>query len=498
MPKRSLFPFIAAVLACVCFPAHTMAEESLSTLTQDITAFIKGPDGRFAPETAAHAQAILGAALMAEKKHDIKSQNESILAAGEALASARKLARDFKSRFRDVLALETAAMETAKSSPDPEFIVAGERLHALIQAFEHGDLNQAVKLADSAKTDFKAIMDKRLPALLNKTDAALVAAARNGAKRYAPITYAAGKKWLSSALSYSDGVSKQWPAHPRFGLKLAKAARELASRVKQWRKNAGSFESLLVQNRRIRMEIARALDMDVNMEDPTADVDASLILQRIGTLKAGLEREHLAHKADVTRLKEAQSRQIEARLTRLRDEMTRQQSEQVNELKEAFNIKLGRIKEAFHTKLEHETFERKRQSQLRKIFHKDEVKILANLDGSLLIRLAALRFASGSSAIKPKYFDLLSRIKKGLELYPDREISIEGHTDNKGDPRANQKLSLKRAEAVRDFLVASGVQGVKFKALGYGDAFPIASNDYERGRAMNRRIDIIIRAASKH
>ena len=64
-----------------------------------------------------------------------------------------------------------------------------------------------------------------------------------------------------------------------------------------------------------------------------------------------------------------------------------------------------------------------------------------------------------------------------------------------GEVKANQKLSLKRAEAVRDFLIAAGTDAGRLKALGYGEVRPIASNEFKKGRAMNRRIDVAIAAA---
>jgi len=172
---------------------------------------------------------------------------------------------------------------------------------------------------------------------------------------------------------------------------------------------------------------------------------------------------------------------LEEKTTALRNDLAQMQGKQ-----------MGELKEAFRAKLERETFETRRQQKLRKIFNPGEVEILVNLDGSLLLRLSALHFASSRTNIDKKYFDLLSRIRTGLELYPERKIIIEGHTDNRGDPKANQLLSLKRAETVRDFLIAAGMDGSRLKALGYGEVRPVASNDYERGRAMNRRIDIII------
>ncbi|GMR00351.1 MAG: hypothetical protein BMS9Abin18_1194 [Zetaproteobacteria bacterium] len=484
MAKRLL-----SVLFLLLFlPSSLLAEESLESLTQNIEAFIKSPDSRFAPATIARAQAVLGAALVADRKHDAKARQDSLQTAEAMLASAREQAKNFKSRYKDVLQLEQAATEASDNIPDSDLDAAKHRVRALARAFEHGDLNQSVKLATDAKEAFKSVLDSKLPPLLGKTDAALLTASRAGAKRYAPQAYQAAQKWLASALAYTDGLSNHWPRHPARGLKLANAARELALQVKQWRKHADSHEQLVLQARQERLRIAGALGMNVDgvnvdATDATADVDINALLQRINDLKSALAQERQAHKNDIAALKQAHALEMSEKIATLRNEMARSQRQQVGELKEAFRAKLQR-----------ETFETRRQQQLHKLFKKGEVEILANLDGSLLIRLVALKFAPGKTAIDQKYFDLLSRLKTGLEQYPDRKITIEGHTDNKGDAKANQKLSLKRAEVVRDFLTAAGMSSGRLKALGYGEVRPVASNDYERGRAMNRRIDIIIQA----
>jgi len=481
-------------LLLLLLPSTPVAAASLESLTQGIETFAKSPDGRFAPATTARAQAVLGAALVADRKHDAKALQDSLQTAESMLASARKQAKAFKAKYKDVLDIEQAATEASGNIPDSGLDAAKNRVRALVQAFERGDLNQSVNLAADAKKAFKSVLDSKLPSLLDKTDAALLIASRAGAKRYAPHAYQAAQKWLASALAYIDGLGKDWPRHPALGLKLANAARELALQVKQWRKHADSHEQLVMQARQERLRIAQALGMDTDVTGVIADVDVNTLLQQINDMQKALAQERQAHKNDVVTLKEAHSRELQEKIAALQNEMASNQSKQVSELKEAFNIKLGRLKAGFHTTLERETFETKRQQQLHKLFKKGEVNILVNLDGSLLIRLSALRFAPGNSTIEKKYFSLLSHVKAGLEQYPDREISIEGHTDNKGDAKANQKLSLKRAETVRDFLIAAGMNGGRLKALGFGEVRPVASNDYERGRAMNRRIDIIIQA----
>lgn len=68
-------------------------------------------------------------------------------------------------------------------------------------------------------------------------------------------------------------------------------------------------------------------------------------------------------------------------------------------------------------------------------------------------------------------------------------IEISGHTDNVGNKKDNKKLSQKRADAVRDYLVSRGIDASRIKTVGYGDEKPIASNDSDAGRQQNRRIE---------
>jgi outer membrane protein OmpA-like peptidoglycan-associated protein len=70
-------------------------------------------------------------------------------------------------------------------------------------------------------------------------------------------------------------------------------------------------------------------------------------------------------------------------------------------------------------------------------------------------------------------------------------IEISGHTDNVGKKSANKKLSQQRADAVRAYLVAKGIDPDRIKAVGYGDEKPVASNDTSEGRQKNRRIEVI-------
>ena len=71
-------------------------------------------------------------------------------------------------------------------------------------------------------------------------------------------------------------------------------------------------------------------------------------------------------------------------------------------------------------------------------------------------------------------------------------IRIQGHTDNQGNAAANQILSKNRAKAVYQFLMDHGISGTRLKYKGYGQSKPIATNDTEEGRALNRRTEFIV------
>jgi len=93
--------------------------------------------------------------------------------------------------------------------------------------------------------------------------------------------------------------------------------------------------------------------------------------------------------------------------------------------------------------------------------------------------------------IKEKFNSNLGNIVEVLQKNPELRIRIEGHTDNIASMDYNIKLSLKRAQAVKNYLVAKGIDESRISTAGFGFKRPIASNDTEAGRALNRRAEIV-------
>src|SRR5262249_4509140 len=103
-----------------------------------------------------------------------------------------------------------------------------------------------------------------------------------------------------------------------------------------------------------------------------------------------------------------------------------------------------------------------------------------------------LLFDTGSPTLRPESQDQLGDVAAILKAYPNTKVKIGGYTDNVGSPASNLTLSQERAEDVRDELVKMGVDPSRLTAEGYGDEHPVADNSTEQGRAMNRRISMLV------
>jgi len=135
---------------------------------------------------------------------------------------------------------------------------------------------------------------------------------------------------------------------------------------------------------------------------------------------------------------------------------------------------------------------REQFAQIGDMFEPDEAVVLRDGD-DMIIRLVGLRFASNSAELDPAYDPLMEKVDAAIRVFPQCNITVEGHTDSQGKVERNQQLSEARAGAVMDYMTGTLlIPAFRIRALGYGDSRPITSNRTEAGRAQNRRIDLII------
>jgi len=101
-------------------------------------------------------------------------------------------------------------------------------------------------------------------------------------------------------------------------------------------------------------------------------------------------------------------------------------------------------------------------------------------------------FDTNSATVNPGFYPEINRVASVLRQYPNTLLRIEGHTDNVGAEAYNMDLSVRRAEAVSALLVQQGVGAHRMEVLGFGPSMPVANNNTEAGRQMNRRVEIRI------
>jgi OmpA-OmpF porin, OOP family len=113
-------------------------------------------------------------------------------------------------------------------------------------------------------------------------------------------------------------------------------------------------------------------------------------------------------------------------------------------------------------------------------------------DRGVLITLEDVLFEPKGANLRPGAYNQLLRLAEFLRWKPNGTVLVEGYTDDSGNSEDNLELSQRRAQSVRDFLVASGVAPLRVQAVGYGETRPEAPNDSDAGRQQNRRVEIVL------
>lgn len=101
-------------------------------------------------------------------------------------------------------------------------------------------------------------------------------------------------------------------------------------------------------------------------------------------------------------------------------------------------------------------------------------------------------FNSGKSSFQQQTFPVLESITGILKEYPHAKFSIEGHTDSDGSDALNQKLSEERAAAVKNYLIEKGIDASRLESKGFGESKPIDTNKTAKGKANNRRVEVLL------
>jgi outer membrane protein OmpA-like peptidoglycan-associated protein len=206
--------------------------------------------------------------------------------------------------------------------------------------------------------------------------------------------------------------------------------------------------------------------------------------------RADLERQQQAAIADAQSRR--QQAEAQAQELRVQIEQAQQQAQQTQ-------AELARAREqAQTTQAELERARAalaERDIEARRLRMQQELARLATTRSDqrgFIVTLPGIFFDTGKADLKTGARNTLTRIAEQLRSDDTVRVSIEGHTDNVGSEAMNQELSERRANAVRDVLVASGISADRITTTGRGESQPVVTNNTVSGRQQNRRVELII------
>ena len=290
--------------------------------------------------------------------------------------------------------------------------------------------------------------------------------------KFAPITFKNSQTLLDEAeriLNSNRSAKTEARKKAEVAAYEIKHASYLAQVIQQLKKDESNWEKIILQNEKYLFQIMSQLgftpEFDEGFEKPVKSA-----VEAIGSLKK--EKQQLANEISS---QDQTLDSLHTEIIKLKTELDKSKEQEAG-LKAILAV---------------EQQQKEKFKKLESIFEKDEATVLREGD-HIRVRLFKLNFPSGKSVIEPEYFQLLTKLQRIVRMLETYHVTIEGNTDNKGDDRVNQSLSLQRAKAVKSYLMANmALTDNQISAIGYGESKPIASNETEDGRSQNRRIDVV-------
>ncbi|RMG90698.1 MAG: OmpA family protein [Zetaproteobacteria bacterium] len=411
---------------------------------------------RAAIESLKEAKAMLSA--HGSTKEIVVLLDKAAIQAGQASTIAQKFAETFpglvESRDRLQLAGEEYIRKDLAERSEKEFA-------KVVEAAENGNLSKAHREAEHAlDTIHAAQIVAARKQYVSPVASAVANARRMKARDYAPKAFMdalAKQRELEKLIKDNPDAQSKAYALSQDGQASAKRAMHISSLGSGFARNPQSLEAWIDTAHSHLAMLGKELGIQIDREQPTQQ-QLEVLRQAIVDMKSNYE----------------------ARLNDANAQLAKYEGELSNMAEVRRKLQIRREAEA-------------KIKRLTKLFNPNDVEILLTPDANVILRMKTLNFRSGSAVIPPNAYALLDNIIKSIEIFPDRSVRVEGHTDFIGSNKYNQALSERRANAVREYLVQRlGDTGQTVTAVGYGEERPIANNETADGRKKNRRIDIVL------
>lgn len=132
------------------------------------------------------------------------------------------------------------------------------------------------------------------------------------------------------------------------------------------------------------------------------------------------------------------------------------------------------------------------EAKLRQRLQGTGVSVTRQGDNIILNMPSSITFGVDSAAINGRFFDVLNSVNIVFKEYDKTLIEVMGHTDSTGSNAHNQALSERRAESVASYFRSRDIKPLRLATYGHGESYPVASNQNESGRKLNRRVEIVL------
>jgi OOP family OmpA-OmpF porin len=248
-------------------------------------------------------------------------------------------------------------------------------------------------------------------------------------------------------------------------IELARKEAEARTREAEQARQAATAEAARAERLRREAEEARGIALAEAEKADRARLTALQEVERADKAKREAERARsiaLAEAAEAERAK-------------------REAAERAQEVEQARKEAEARAREAEQARAEMDQLSRELSDLKAK-----------QTERGIVLTMGDVLFESGKASLSSEAVRNVEKLAGFLQQHPARNLLIEGHTDSVGSDEFNLGLSEKRAGAVKDQLVASGVNQERITTIGYGKRYPVAGNDTTAGRQQNRRVEVVI------
>ncbi len=450
-------------------------QELINQLDNDIAMARKNQVNVLAPTWFKRADNSLNAAKTDLEKGDRLSEILGNIAGARAqLQRAEEIAKTTRATIPDAIKARELARQAGATNLGSDYTMAEDRFLDLTREIEKSNLGYARRSQAGVTEQFRRLELRSIKIQTIGEVRRLIKDARaKGLHKIAPESYSAAEKKLTEA----DTFITENPYQKEKMHQLAAEALFMARRIHPVAAQTEKVENMepeqiVLWAEGILYQTTQRLGAP-DMRDRSFDDQVENILATISAQRA--DHEFIIEN---NRKQQEEIAQLQKNIATLEGQTIKEQKEKERLLAEKrFDEKLSSIQHYFKPQ-EAEVYKKQKQ---------------------VIIRLKAMNFPVGQSVILPENYTLLSKVQSAIRTFGEPDVIIGGHTDSTGSESLNEHLSQQRADAVRQYFVANETLPYeKIIAVGYGSMRPIASNATQSGRAMNRRIDIIITPEAAH